>query len=68
VVGHLTSAGYGYSVGKMVAMGFVRNGGDPVDADFVNSGSYDIDIAGDRIPAEASLAAPYDPKGARARG
>ena len=68
VVGHLTSAGYGYSVGKMVAMGFVRNGGDPVDADFVNSGSYDIDIAGDRIPAEASLAAPYDPKDARARG
>ena len=68
VVGHLTSAGYGYSVGKMVAMGFVCNGGDPVDADFVNSGSYDIDIAGDRIPAAANLTAPYDPKGARARG
>ena len=68
VVGHLTSAGYGYSVGKMVAMGFVGNNGEVVDADFVKSGSYDIEIAGDRIPAQASLAAPYDPKGARMRG
>jgi hypothetical protein len=39
-----------------------------VDTEFVNSGSYDIDIAGERIPAQASLAAPYDPKGARMRG
>lgn len=68
VVGHLTSAGYGYSVGKMVAMGFVKNGGEQVDAEFVNSGSYDIEIAGERVPATASLSAPHDPKGARMRG
>ena len=68
VVGHLTSSGYGYSIGKMVSMGFVRNGGEPVEADFVNTGAWDIEIAGERVPAQASLAAPYDPKGARMRG
>ncbi len=68
VVGHLTSSGYGYSVGKMVCMGFARNDGDPVGEDFIDSGAWDIEIAGERIPAEASLAAPYDPGGARMRG
>ena len=68
VVGHLTSSGYGYSLGKMVSMGFVRNGGEAVEDDFINTGAYTIDIAGERIPAEASLAAPYDPKGTRMRG
>ena len=68
VVGHLTSSGYGYSIGKMVSMGFVRNGGEPVEADFVHTGAWDIEIAGERVPAQASLAAPYDPKGARMRG
>ncbi len=66
-VGHVTSAGYGYSIGKMVAMGYVANAGEPVDADFVNAGAYDIQIAGARVPAIASLAPPYDPKGARMR-
>jgi 4-methylaminobutanoate oxidase (formaldehyde-forming) len=68
VVGHLTSSGYGYSLGKMIGMGYVKNAGEPVDAAFIESGAYDIEIAGERIPASASLAAPYDPKGARMRG
>ncbi len=68
VVGHLTSSGYGYSVGRTVSMGFVSDGGAPVEDDFVRTGSWDIEIAGERIPAEASLAAPYDPTGARMRG
>ena len=68
VVGHLTSSGYGYSLGKMVGMGFVKNGGEPVDKEFIESGAYDIEIAGERIPASASLKAPYDPNGARMRG
>ena len=68
VVGHLTSSGYGYSVGKMVGMGFVRNGGDPVGGEFIDSGAWDVEIAGERIPAQASLTAPYDPTGARMRG
>jgi glycine cleavage system aminomethyltransferase T len=68
VVGHLTSAGYGYSVGKMIAMGYVKNRIGPVEDSFVSSGAYDIEISGERVPAEASLTAPYDPKGTRMRG
>ncbi|MCE2492202.1 MAG: FAD-dependent oxidoreductase [Alphaproteobacteria bacterium] len=68
VVGHLTSSGYGYSIGKMVSMGFVRNGGEPVEADFVHTGAWDIEIAGERVPAQASLTAPYDPRSLRMRG
>jgi 4-methylaminobutanoate oxidase (formaldehyde-forming) len=67
VAGHVTSAGYGYAVGKMIAMGYVANGGGPVDADYVDAGSYELQIAEERVPAAASLAPPYDPKGTRMR-
>jgi len=49
-----------------MGMGFVENeaGASP---DFVNSGSYEIDIAGERHPAKASLTPMYDPKNERVR-
>jgi 4-methylaminobutanoate oxidase (formaldehyde-forming) len=48
-------------------MGFVENqaGATP---DFINSGRYEIDIAGERYPAKASLRPMYDPNNERVRG
>ena len=40
---------------------------DGVDADFVNSGRYEIEVACERIPARASLRPLYDPKAERVR-
>lgn len=61
VVGYTTSGAYGHSVGGAVALGYVNHDGG-VNADFILSGRYEIDIAGKRYPATAHLRAPYDPQ------
>ena len=67
MVGYLTSGGYGHTLGRSVGLGYVRDAGG-VDAAFVNSGSYAIEIAGERYSARASLTPFYDPEGERMRG
>jgi len=66
LVGWVTSAGFGHTLGRAVAMGYVRHAGG-VDAAFIESGAYEIEIAGERMPARAHLRAPYDPTSARVR-
>ncbi len=65
-VGTLTSSGYGHTVGRPLAMGYV-----PVSpgqsAESLLGGPYAIDIAGTRVPARASLRAWHDPAGERLR-
>ncbi|MGH7397424.1 MAG: GcvT family protein [Candidatus Rokuibacteriota bacterium] len=63
VVGSVTSAAFGHTLGRAVAMGYVRDP-DGVDAAMVASGRFELDVAGERIAARAGFAAPYDP-GAR---
>jgi 4-methylaminobutanoate oxidase (formaldehyde-forming) len=67
VAGTVTSAAYGHTVGRGVALGYVR---DPegVDEVFVARSHFEIEIAGDRFRARASFRAPYDPAGLRVRG
>jgi sarcosine dehydrogenase len=59
-VGYTTSAAYGHTLGGAVALGYVRNEGG-VDAAFIQSGRYEINIAGQRYAAAAHLRVPYDP-------
>ncbi len=66
IVGYLTSGNYGHHLGAAVGLGYVRHP-DGVDADFVASGHFEIEVACERIPAEASLRPLYDPKSARIR-
>jgi len=65
-VGWLGSGGFGYTLGHAIGWGYVRNA-EGVDRDFVLSGQYELEIAGDRIPAQVSLAPFYDPKGERVK-
>ena len=65
-VGWLTSGGFGYSVGKPIGYGYVRNV-NGVDRDFALSGTYELDVAGERVRAHASLTLFYDPSGERVR-
>jgi 4-methylaminobutanoate oxidase (formaldehyde-forming) len=67
LVGHVASGMYGHTLGRAVGLGYV-NGDGPVDATFVEKGTYEIEIAGRRVPARASLRPMYDPKGERVRG
>jgi sarcosine dehydrogenase len=65
-VGWLASGGFGYTLGHPIGWGYVRDAAG-VDRDFVLSGRYELEIAGDRVPACVSLAPFYDPKGTRIR-
>ncbi len=66
IVGYLQTGAYGFTLGGAMGMGFVENE-HGATAEFINSGVYEIDIAGERYPAKASLRPMYDPKGIRVR-
>jgi 4-methylaminobutanoate oxidase (formaldehyde-forming) len=63
-VGWLTSGGYGYTIGKSIGYGYVRDPGG-VDAAHVLSGEYELEIATERVPCSVQLAPLYDPEMAR---
>jgi glycine cleavage system T protein len=63
-VGRVTSAMHGHTLGAPVALGWVSSQ-DRVTPEFVRAGTYEIEIAGARVPAAASLAPLYDPGNAR---
>ncbi|WHZ36205.1 FAD-dependent oxidoreductase [Sagittula sp. MA-2] len=65
IVGHLSSGAYGHALGGAVGLGYVPCSGE--SADVLLSSAYEIDVAGVRVPAKASLKPMYDPKGARTR-
>jgi 4-methylaminobutanoate oxidase (formaldehyde-forming) len=68
-VGDLTSAGYGHTVGASVGLGYVkREDGAAVDTAWLESGKFEVDLAGVRLRAKAALRCPYDPTGARIKG
>jgi len=67
IVGHLTSGNYGHTLGGSVGLGYVEVE-DEVTRDYLESGSFAIDVAGDHVPAKASLGAMYDPRAERMRG
>ena len=53
VVGYLTSGGYGYTIGRPIGYGYVRNDGG-VTNDFLTTGSFELVVAADVVPGEAS--------------
>ena len=66
IVGHLTSGGYGFTLGSAIGLGYVpcRDGESAKD---LVSHRYEIEVAGRRYPARASLRPLYDPDGDRVR-
>jgi 4-methylaminobutanoate oxidase (formaldehyde-forming) len=66
IVGHLTSGNYGHTLGGSVGLGYVEVE-DQVTKEYIDAGKFEIDVGGDRIPAQASLSAMYDPQAKRMR-
>jgi 4-methylaminobutanoate oxidase (formaldehyde-forming) len=50
-VGHVTTAAFGHSIGKMLAFGYVSAKGAAVDDGFIFDGRYEIEIADRRFAA-----------------
>jgi glycine cleavage system aminomethyltransferase T/glycine/D-amino acid oxidase-like deaminating enzyme len=65
IVGRLTSGNYGHTLGAAVGMGYVPCKGEAA-ADVLAS-SYEIDVAGVKVKAAASLRPMYDPKSERVK-
>jgi 4-methylaminobutanoate oxidase (formaldehyde-forming) len=67
IVGSVTSAGYGHTIGAAVGLGYVNGAPDELKT-IVTSGAVQIDVAGTLVPATLSLRPFYDPDGERMRG
>ncbi len=65
--GFVTSAAFGHTLGKPVALGIVTRSDGAADADWIAAGRYEIDLASVRHAAQVSLRAPYDPSNERTR-
>jgi 4-methylaminobutanoate oxidase (formaldehyde-forming) len=68
IVGTITSGMYGHTVDASLGMGWVSGpDGGLAGRDYVLSGRYEIEVAGERVPARVSVEPWYDPKSTRVR-
>ena len=66
IKGFIRSGMYGHTLGAGVGLGYIEHA-DGVDSDYIASGQYEIEIAGERYPAIASVKPLYDPENLRIR-
>lgn len=64
-VGYVRAASYGFTLGGAVGLAMIATDGAPLDAAWIDAGSWEIEIAGRRVPAKASLKPLYDPANLR---
>ncbi len=65
IVGYLSSGSYGHTLGAAVGLGYVPCKGESVAE--VLASTYEIDVAGVRVGAVASMRPMYDPKSERVK-
>ena len=65
ISGYISSGNYGHTLGGAIGLGYIECENETVD-DMLRS-SYEIEVAGSRIKAAASLRPMYDPKAERVR-
>ncbi|WP_439140556.1 glycine cleavage T C-terminal barrel domain-containing protein, partial [Roseicyclus sp.] len=65
IVGPVTSGNYGHALGGAIGMGYVPCPGE--SAEQVMASTFEIEVAGVRHKARASLTPLYDPKAERVR-
>jgi glycine cleavage system aminomethyltransferase T/glycine/D-amino acid oxidase-like deaminating enzyme len=65
-VGYVRAASYGFTLGGAVGLAMI-DAGEPIDQGWCEAGNWEIDIAGTRYPARASLKPMYDPQMKRIR-
>jgi 4-methylaminobutanoate oxidase (formaldehyde-forming) len=68
VAGQVTSAAWGETTGSCVGLAYLRAADDAIiSADWVHSGSYEVNVAGHLHPIAVSLRPLYDPTNERIR-
>ena len=59
IVGYLSSAMYGHSLGRAIGMGYIK--APALTTEKLNNANFEIEIATERYSAQASLRSLYDP-------
>jgi glycine cleavage system aminomethyltransferase T/glycine/D-amino acid oxidase-like deaminating enzyme len=59
-VGYVRAGSYGHTLGGAVGLAMIE-AGEPIDADWLRQGRWEVDIAGRLFPAQVSLRPLYDP-------
>jgi glycine cleavage system aminomethyltransferase T/glycine/D-amino acid oxidase-like deaminating enzyme len=67
LVGRISSAMFGHTVGAPLGLGYLANGGAPVTPEWIAAGHYEVEVADERIPARVSLQPFYDPASERVK-
>jgi glycine cleavage system aminomethyltransferase T/glycine/D-amino acid oxidase-like deaminating enzyme len=63
VVGYIRAASYGHTLGGAVGLAMVESSDkSPIDAKWIEAGTWEVEIANTRYPAVASLKPLYDPE------
>ena len=63
-VGYVRAASYGFTLGGAVGLAMI-DAREPLDQAWIDRGTWEVEIAGTRYPAVASLRPMYDPSMAR---
>ena len=58
--GYIRAASYGHTLGGAVGLAMI-DAGEPIDEKFMREATWEVDIAGKRYPAVASIKPLYDP-------
>ena len=66
IAGYLTSGNYGHHLGAAVGLGYVTIP-EGAGLDYIRDGKYEIEVAGKRFGATASLRPLYDPRSEKPR-
>lgn len=64
-VGWLSSGGFGHTIGRPIGMGYVRRPG--VDAAYLAHGTWELEVASERVACSAGFAPLYDPGALRVK-
>jgi glycine cleavage system aminomethyltransferase T/glycine/D-amino acid oxidase-like deaminating enzyme len=64
-VGYVRAASYGHTLGGAVGLAMIDAGDEALDQKWIDAGSWEVDIAGRRYSAVASLRPLYDPTNER---
>lgn len=69
IIGFIRRAEYAFALGKSIAYGYVSDpDSEVVSADFLKSGTYQLESMGTKYPAKYHSKTPFDPKNLRVKG
>ena len=67
-MGDVRIASYGHSLGGAVGLSMLEGVAEPITAAWIREGKWEVDVAGVRYPARASLRPLYDPENQELKG